>query len=89
MVLDAAAYPAVIEQPPILCTEIVSPDDKLADLLIRAGDYLALSVPVSWILDPGKKQAFVYSEQGTVQSPEAGLRHGQIELPVAELFEQL
>jgi Uma2 family endonuclease len=57
--------------------------------LIRAGDYLALGVPVPWILDPEKKQAFVYSDQGTVQSPEAVLRHGQIKLPVVELLEQL
>ena len=90
MVLSAAAsYPPVIEQPPLLCIEIVSPDDKLPDLVIRAGDYLALGVPVTWILDPEKQQAFVYSDQGTVQSSEAVLRHGQIDLPVAELFEQL
>jgi Uma2 family endonuclease len=90
MVLGAAAsYPSVIEQPPLLCIEIVSPDDKLPDLVIRAGDYLILGVPVSWILDPEEKQAFVYSDRGTVQSLEAVLRHGQIELPVVELFEQL
>ena len=90
MVLSAAtAYPAVIEQAPLLCIEVVSPDDKLADLVIRGGDYLSMGVPVTWIVDPERKQAFLYSDQGTVVTSDPVLRHGQIELPVAELFEQL
>ena len=90
MVLRAAAsYPAVIEEPPLLCIEVVSPDDKLADLVIRAGDYLTLGVPITWILDPETKQAFVYSNQGTVESSKPMLSYGQIELPIAELFSQL
>lgn len=90
MVLRAAAsYPAVIEQPPMLCIEIVSPDDKLPDMVIRAGDYLTMGVPTTWILDPQAKQAFIYSDQGTVQSLEPVLRHDPIELPITELFEQL
>lgn len=90
MVLSSAAfYPAVIEEPPLLCIEIVSPDDKLADLVIRAGDYLSIGVAITWILDPETKQVFIYSNQGTIESSEAVLRYGQIELPIAELFDQL
>jgi len=86
---DAASYPAVIEQPPLLCIEIVSPDDKLPDLVIRAGDYLSMGVPATWILDPETKRAFIYSEQGTAESSDRVLRHDRIELPIAEFFEQL
>lgn len=89
MVLAAAAsYPAVIDEPPILCIEIVSPNDKLPDWVLRAGDYLDVGVPVTWILDPETKQVFLYSDRGTIQSSESVLRHNQIELPIAELFEQ-
>lgn len=42
MVLSPAAfYPALIEEPPLLCIEVVSPEDNLANLVIRAGDYHA------------------------------------------------
>ena len=68
---------------------MVSPDDRLPDLVIRAGDYLTLGVPVTWMLDPETKQSFVYSDQGTAESFDAVLRHGQIELPIAELLAQL
>jgi Uma2 family endonuclease len=61
------------------------PDDKLPDLVIRAGDYLSMGVPITWIFDPETKQPFIYSDQGTVESSEPVLRHGQIELPIAEL----
>ncbi len=90
MVLRAAAsYPALIEQPPLLCIEIVSPDDKLPDWVIRAGDYLSMGVPITWIVNPETKQAFIYSDEGTVESSEPVLLHGQIELPITELLGQL
>ena len=90
MVLPAAAsYPSVIEQPPLLCIEVVSPDDRLPDLVLRAGEYLTLGVTATWIFDPESKQTFIYSEQGTVESFEPVLEHGQIELPIADLFAQL
>ena len=66
---------------------MVSPDDRLPALVIRAGDYLTLGVRVTWII--GTRQRLIYSEQGTGESPDAILRHGQIELPIAELLAQL
>ena len=85
----AASYPSVIEQPPLLCIDVASPDDRLPDIVIRAGDYLTLGVPVTWIFDPQTRQSFIYSDQGTVESFDPVLRHGHIELPIAELFAQL
>lgn len=78
-----------IDQPPLLCIEIVSPKDQLADLVVRAGDYLLLGTPVTWILDPRTKQAFVFSDQGTVESFDPVLRHGHMQLPVTDLFKRL
>ncbi|MBV9405000.1 MAG: Uma2 family endonuclease, partial [Acidobacteriaceae bacterium] len=37
--------------------EVVSPDDRLPDLVIRASDYLTLGVPVTWIIDQGPDSA--------------------------------
>ncbi|MBV8570736.1 MAG: hypothetical protein JO319_08985, partial [Acidobacteriaceae bacterium] len=61
----------------------------LPDLVIRAGDYLSLGVPVTWILAPGSKQKYIYSQQGTAESLDPVLRQGSIELPISELFTQL
>ncbi len=48
-----------------------------------------MGVPITWILDPATKQAFVYSGEGTVESAEPVLRCGHVELPIAELFSQM
>lgn len=86
---DASRPEDAIEQPPLLCIELVSPKDQLPDPAVRAGDYLPVGVPVTWILDPRTKQAFIYSDQGTVESFDSVLRRGQIELPIGDLFKQL
>lgn len=78
-----------IEQPPLLCIEVVSPKDRMPNLVERAGDYLTLGTPITWIFDPKKKKSWIYSDQGTVESSDTILRHGPIELPIAELFAQL
>jgi Uma2 family endonuclease len=60
MVLPAGVkHPPVIEQPPLLCVEIVSPDDRLNHLTERAADYASLGVPETWILDPETRKAYV------------------------------
>lgn len=90
MVLPAASwYPPIIEHAPLLCIEIVSPEDHVSDLVMRAGDYLQLGVLITWIIDPETKRCWIYSDQGTVESFDPILRHGPIELPVAELLAQI
>ena len=79
----------VIEQSPLLCVEVVSPKDRLSDLVLRAGEYFEIGVPVTWIFDPKKKKWWIYSDQGTVETFDAVLRCGPIELPIAELFTEL
>ncbi len=86
---DAPRPELVIEQPPLLCIEVVSPKDRIPDLVLRAGEYLQLGVPLTWIFDPKKKKSWVYSAQGTVESSDPVLRHGMIELPIAELFARM
>ena len=91
MVLSAGIkHPSVIELPPLLCIEIVSPDDRLKDLIERAKDYRSLGVPETWILDPEEKQAYVYASGLHQVEPEAAmLIRGDIELDFAALFAQL
>lgn len=74
----------VIEEAPLLCIEVVSPKDRLANIVERAGDYLGLGAPFTWIFDPKKKRSWIYSDQGTVEASEPVLRHGAIELPIAD-----
>ena len=80
----------VVTQAPLLCIEVVSPDDRLRNLTERAQDYLALGVPETWILDPESKQAFTYSAAGLHEVANTTVfRCGKIEIDLAALFDSL
>ena len=53
---------SVLNQPPLLCIEILSPEDRLSRILTVADDYLSLGVPTVWVLDPLRKKALVASK---------------------------
>lgn len=44
--------PDVLLSPPVLVVEILSPDDTYSDTQERALDYMAMGVPMVWIIDP-------------------------------------
>jgi Uma2 family endonuclease len=91
MVLPAGErHPPVIEKAPLLCIEIVSPDDRLNDLTERAQDYVILGVPETWILDPETRKAYVYSTNGLHEvGPNTVMRCGKIELDLVGLFARM
>ena len=86
MVLPAGAPRSrVVETAPLLCIEIVSPEDQLPELIKRAEDYLAIGVPKTWIFDPETKKAYVFSSDG-LEERNGVMRCGQIALNPAALF---
>jgi Uma2 family endonuclease len=52
VVLLPGPQPDVIEEPPLLIVEILSPDDSYSSIQERCEDYLALGVHTVWIVDP-------------------------------------
>jgi Uma2 family endonuclease len=80
----------ILDEPPLLCIEIVSPEDRLSRMEERIKDYLAFGVRHVWLIDPRKKLAWSYTADGnrrettvlTTDSP-------RIELPVDEVFAEL
>lgn len=49
----------VTQNPPLLCIEVLSPEDRWKRVEIRLRDYLAFGVPTVWIIDPYSKKAWV------------------------------
>src|SRR5947209_13335595 len=45
---EAAPRERVITVPPVLCVEILSPEDRMARYLDRLNDYFDMGVPVCW-----------------------------------------
>jgi Uma2 family endonuclease len=85
----------IITEAPVLCIEILSPEDRVARVQARIADYLAMGVPFVWLIDPENlNRAFIY-ERGQVSPREVSdrvLTAGEIrvnldELPWQEDFE--
>lgn len=80
----------IVSVAPLLCIEILSPDDTIREIVERSEDYLGLGTPEVWIFDPAKKRAYVSSAKGLHEADAASkLQCGAIEISLPELFQQL
>jgi Uma2 family endonuclease len=48
--------------PPLLCIEMLSPEDRLPGVLKVLGDFATMGVPNLWILDPTERIAYSYKD---------------------------
>ena len=58
---DAPREPVTLT-PPLLCIEILSPEDRLPCVLKVLDDYATMGVPNLWILDPTERIAYLYKD---------------------------
>lgn len=79
----------IITRPPLVCIEVLSPEDRVGRMLGKVTDYLSFGVPYVWVLDPQSKQAFAYTNRGMHEVKDGILRTGNpsIEVPLSEIFD--
>lgn len=82
----------VLRTPPVLCVEVLSPEDRFQRVVIRAQEYQRLGVQHIWIIDPHSREIWTMcSEGGPVPMLEAALTlpGTAAELPLAEVFAEI
>jgi Uma2 family endonuclease len=82
---DAPRDP-IIRTAPLLCIEILSRDDTMRAIMGRIQDYLAMSVPVCWIVDPIDRVAWIAESNGLHDVKDGVLRAGHISLPLSDIW---
>ena len=88
-VKNDAPVEQIFTQPPFLCVEILSKDDRMTEMQERIDDYLAFGVPYVWLLDPRTKRAYVYTAAG-MHEVKDGILHTSnpdLAVPLADLFD--
>jgi Uma2 family endonuclease len=58
----------ILRDPPFLCVEILSPADRFGEMQSKIDDYLAFGVQYVWLIDPHKKKAWSYTNEGKRES---------------------
>jgi len=78
-------------EPIPLCVEVLSPDDRLSEVIGKAEEYHTWGVPMVWILDPLLPTAWEFPAGGRIHEvPQGGsLTAEGIAIPLDELFSVL
>jgi Uma2 family endonuclease len=58
----------ILREPPFLCIEILSPEDRVSRMEAKIDDYLAFGVKHVWLIDPRRKKAWTYTSEGKRES---------------------
>ncbi|MBS1821978.1 MAG: Uma2 family endonuclease [Acidobacteria bacterium] len=81
----------IVREAPLLCIEVLSPEDTWARMRARLNDYLAMGVEHVWCFDPGAREARRYTADGfeVVRETELAVAGTAISVNVAEVFSVL
>ena len=79
----------ILTQPPLLCIEILSPDDTISRMNVRIQDYLDFGVPAVWLVDPQERREWIYRSDGMQEATGNSIRVDgtSIEVPRTEIFD--
>jgi Uma2 family endonuclease len=87
---ETAPFERIFTAAPLLCIEIMSYEDRLSEILERAEDYLAMGVPVVWIIDPRRRSAYIVEDAGLVPAAEwLAVRGYPVEVSLPQVFAYL
>jgi Uma2 family endonuclease len=81
----------VLRHPPLLCIEVLSPEDTLSRTRQKVRDYLDMGVPEVWVVDPASRSIAVCAGSTTVEhmSGELAVPETPIVLALADIFKVL
>jgi Uma2 family endonuclease len=79
----------ILTKPPLVCIEILSPDDRLSRINARIKEYLDFGVPAVWLVDPEEKKVWIYRQTGMEEASGNTLRLDgtELEFPLSEIFD--
>ena len=86
-----APYEKIVSTPPLLCIEILSPEDAMSRTLEKAREFIAMGVAEVWIFNPQSRSVTVCRREGTTEHIGGMLRIADLpcELSVSEIFSVL
>ncbi|MBS1814506.1 MAG: Uma2 family endonuclease [Acidobacteria bacterium] len=81
----------IVREAPLLCIEILSPEDTWKRIEARIADYQSVGVHHNWVFDPASRKAYQYNgpEPSLVITPTIAIPTSPISINLTELFSVL
>lgn len=79
----------ILTKPPLVCIEILSPEDTMRRMQERIEDYRRFGVPNIWVLDPGTKRGYDCSHSGWLEKAEFRISNTPIGLALTDVFARM
>jgi Uma2 family endonuclease len=79
----------IVRTPPLLCIEVLSPDDRMGEMQEKIDDYLAMGVTAVWIVNPRLRRAYMAESGKILQVAELTVPGTPIWITVPEVFAEL
>ena len=78
----------ILRTPPFLCIEILSKDDRAADIQEKIEEYLAFGVKYVWIINHRDRLAYVHTATGATRAESGVLKTAdpEITVPLATIW---
>jgi Uma2 family endonuclease len=88
VVLGPAPRVQILTDPPFVCIEILSPEDRLAAMQEKVDDYLHMGVRYVWIINPNNHKGYRGTATGLELITELRTENPEIVVPIEALFEE-
>ena len=79
----------VISKPPLLCVEVLSPDDRWTRVNASIADYQSMGVQYVWVVDPYNSRAWIFElDHPPVEATDGALtaRALGLEIPLSQVL---
>ncbi len=92
VVSSADPIEPILHTPPLLCVEVLSPEDRFSRTLKRVQEFIRMGVPQVWIIDPNSRDIWTVSDDGNpvqLRGDALTLTGTPVRIPIAEIFEEI
>ncbi len=82
-------FEEIVRTPPLLCIEVLSPEDRMTEMQDKIDDYLQMGVEAIWVVDPVRRKAFAVERGALTPATELTVPGTPIRVAVQEVFVEL
>jgi len=83
VVVGASPSTPIFVEPPFLCIEILSKDDRYTAIREKIADYLSFGVKYVWVIDPSTRRADIYAPSGAQEAKDGILSTSDPDISVS------